>query len=71
MCSKLGTSKNDYGKNRKEEPVVLQEFLIRSLQLFTNVGLEFHTMQFDLAEQRMPNVATHKQDKYKWEVAHI
>ena len=49
--------------------VTLKGFLIRSPQLFTDVGLQFHTMRFDWAMWRNPNVTTQKQDKYEWEVA--
>ena len=50
-------------------PVTLNVFLIRSPQLFADVGLGFHTMRFDWTMQRMPDVTTQEQDDYNWEVA--
>ena len=51
-------------------PVTLKGFLIRSLQLFADVGLGFHVMRFNWAMGRMPDVTIREQDKYEWEVAH-
>ena len=56
-------------KIMKKNPVVLQGFLISSPQLFVNVGLEFHAMQFDWTEKRMPNVTSQDLDEHEWEVA--
>ena len=49
----------------RAKSVTLKGFLIRSLQLFTGVGLQFHTMRLDWEIQRMIDVTTWEKDKYK------